>query len=273
NQLIGEPLSIVTHKPQTTRHRITGILSRPRGQVILVDTPGLHKRRNHALNRHMNRVAAETLQGVDVVVLLMDAQHQTEEDEMAATAASKADIPLILAFNKVDQLNGRDQLLPLAQAWADRMQPVAVHFVSALRDEGLDGLLGSIFDHLPEGPAIYPKDQFTDQSERFLAAEKVREQLMQQLHQEIPYGTTVVIESFIESNERYTIGARIVVAEKRHKGMVIGKQGQTLKRIGTRARHEMQKLFGIPVHLDLQVADDPGWVDREQSLTRFGYER
>ena len=273
NRLIGEHVSIVTHKPQTTRHRITGILNRAEGQAVLVDTPGLHQRRDHALNRHMNRVAAETLHGVDLVLLLIDAQHQTEEDELAARAASQSELPVLLVFNKIDQLQGRDQLLPLTERWTERVQPAAVHFISALKGDGVDDLTASIFSHLPEAEPIYPDDIYTNQSERFLAAEMVREQLLQHLHQEIPYGTTVVIESFEHKSASYRIGARIVVAEKRHKGMVIGKQGQTLKRIGSKARASMQRAFGLPVHLDLQVVDEPNWMDREQTFGRLGYER
>ena len=273
NRMVGEHVSIVTHKPQTTRHRITGILNTESGQAVLVDIPGLHRRRDHALNRHMNRVAAETLQGVDLVLLLMDAQHQTEEDQLAAQAARQSTAPVLLVFNKIDRLPGRDQLLPLAERWSESVQPVAVHFISALKGDGVEALLESIFEHLPEAEPIYPEDLYTDHSERFLAAELVREQLLQNLHQEIPYGTTVVIESFEQKAASYRIAARIVVAEKRHKGMVIGRQGQTLKRIGSRARVAMQKLFGLPVHLDLQVVDEPGWIDREQTFARLGYER
>ncbi len=273
NLLVGERISIVTHKPQTTRHRITGILNTAQGQAVLVDTPGLHQRRDHALNRHMNRVAAETVQGVDLIILMLDAQHQTEEDELAASAVSSAGLPSLLVFNKVDQLNGRDQLLPLAEKWSRRIQPSAVHFISALKGDGVDGLRDSLFTFLPESEPIYPDDVFTNHSERFLAAELVREQLMQNLHQEIPYGTTVIIESFEELDGRYRIAAKVLVSEKRHKGMVIGRQGQTLKRIGSRARKEMQALFGISVHLDLQVVDEPGWIDRENAFNRLGYER
>ncbi|MEM7054770.1 MAG: GTPase Era [Pseudomonadota bacterium] len=273
NRLIGEHVAIVTHKPQTTRHRITGILNRAEGQAVLVDTPGLHRRRDHALNRHMNRVAAEALHGVDLVLLLIDARHQTEEDQLAARAAIQSGLPVLLVFNKIDELAGRDQLLPLTDHWKERVTPVAVHFISALKGDGIDDLIESVFQHLPEAEPMYPDDVYTSQSERFLAAEFVREQLLQNLHQEIPYGTTVVIESFEHKSSSYRIGARIVVAEKRHKGMVIGKQGQTLKRIGSRARTKMQETFDIAVHLDLQVVDEPNWMDREQTFARLGYER
>lgn len=273
NRLVGEHVSIVTHKPQTTRHRITGIVNHPRGQVVLVDTPGLHKRRDHALNRHLNRVAAETLPGVDLVVLLVDAAHPTEEDRMALRAADQSDRPYLLVFNKIDKVLKRADLLPLARSWTEGVKPESVHFISALRDDGIEDLLNAIFDRLPAQPPLYPPDLFTREPMRFLAAELVREQLLENLHQEIPYGATVVVESFEEHEGRLSIAARILLAEKRHKGIVIGKGGQTLKRIGSRARQAMQELFDQPVRLDLNVAVMERWMDREALFDRLGYGR
>jgi len=274
NQMVGEHVSIVTHKPQTTRHRVTGIVNHPRGQVVLVDTPGLHRRRDHALNRHLNRVAAETLPGVDLVVVLIDASNPTDEDRMALQAADQSDQPYLLVFNKVDKVRRRADLLPLAQEWTEGVTPEAVLYVSALRDDGVDGLLEAMIDRLPEQPPLYPPDLFTREPMRFLAAELVREQLLENLHQEIPYGTTVVVESFEEEEGgRLAIAARILVADKRHKGIVIGKGGQTLKRIGSRARQAMQTLFEQPVRLDLNVAVMERWMDRESLFDRLGYGR
>jgi GTP-binding protein Era len=273
NQIVGEHVSIVTHKPQTTRHRVTGIVNHPRGQVVLVDTPGLHRRRDHALNRHLNRVAAETLPGVDLVVVLIDAAHPTDEDRMALAAAEQSGQPYLLVFNKVDQVKHRSDLLPLAREWTADAHPEAVLYISALRDDGIEGLMEAILDRLPQQPPLYPADLFTREPMRFLAAELVREQLLENLHQEIPYGTTVVVESFEEQGGRLEIAARILVAEKRHKGMVIGKGGQTLKRIGSRARQAMQTLFDQPVRLDLNVAVMEGWMDREALFDRLGYGR
>jgi GTP-binding protein Era len=274
NQLVGEHVSIVTHKPQTTRHRVTGIVNHARGQVVLVDTPGLHRRRDHALNRHLNRVAAETLPGVDLVVVLIDASNPTDEDRMALQAADQSAQPYLLVFNKVDKVKHRSELLPLAQKWTEGVTPEAVLYVSALRNDGVDGLLDAILDRLPEQPPLYPPDLFTREPMRFLAAELVREQLLENLHQEVPYGTTVVVESFEEEEGgRLAIAARILVAEKRHKGIVIGKGGQTLKRIGSRARQAMQTLFEQPVRLDLNVAVMERWMDREALFDRLGYGR
>ncbi|MDT8449314.1 MAG: GTPase Era [Wenzhouxiangellaceae bacterium] len=273
NRLVGERVSIVTHKPQTTRHRVTGIVNRAGGQLVLVDTPGLHRRRDHALNRHLNRVAAESLNGVDLALILVDASHPTAEDEAAARAVLQAGVPHVLVFNKIDRVDQRETLLPLTREWSAGLRPLAVFYISALKGDGVDALADELLAHLPEQPPLYPPDEFTTVSARFLAAEIVRGQLLENLHQEIPYGTTVMIEAFDENGGRIRIAARILVAEKRHKGIVIGKGGQTLKRIGTRARHAMAELFGRSVHLDLNVAVEPGWMDREQEFERLGYSR
>jgi len=273
NGLVGERVSIVTHKPQTTRHRVTGIVNRPAGQLVLVDTPGLHNRRNHALNRHLNRVAAEALGAVDLAVLLVDASNPTAEDEAAARAVRQAGIGAILVFNKIDRVRQRSDLLPLTEAWTGKLEPIEVFFVSALKGEGIDELADGLLRHLPERPPIYPPDEFTTESARFLAAEIVREQLLENLHQEVPYGTTVMIESFDQRAGRIRIGALILVSEARYTGMVIGKGARTLKRIGTRARKAMQALFEVPVHLDLDVRVEQGWPDRESAFARLGYAR
>ena len=273
NRLVGERVSIVTHKPQTTRHRVTGIVNRPGGQLVLVDTPGLHRRRDHALNRHLNRVAAEALRGVDLAVLVIDASGPTEEDEAAARAAAQAGVDTVLVFNKIDRVKLRSDLLPLAETWSAKVNPVEVFFISALKGDGMDALADGLIRHLPEQPPLFPPDEFTTESTRFLAAEIVREQLLENLHQEVPYGTTVMIESFEAEPRRYRIGALILVAEKRHKGMVIGQGGQTLKRIGIRARKAMEALFDMPVHLDLVVRVEQGWTDREGEFARLGYHR
>ncbi|HKL51712.1 MAG TPA: GTPase Era [Wenzhouxiangellaceae bacterium] len=273
NRLVGERVSIVTHKPQTTRHRVTGIVNRAGGQLVLVDTPGLHRRRDHALNRHLNRVAAEALRGVDLAVLVVDASAPTEEDEAAARAVAQSEVGAVLVLNKIDRVKLRSDLLPLARLWSERLNPLEVFFVSALKGDGIDTLADGLVRHLPVQPPLFPPDEFTSESSRFLAAEIIRGQLLENLHQEVPYGTTVLIESFEEARGKYRIGALILVAEKRHKGMVIGQGATTLKRIGTRSRMAMQALFGVPVHLDLNVRVEEGWMDREGSFPRLGYNR
>lgn len=273
NRLVGERVSIVTHKPQTTRHRVTGIVNRPGGQLVLVDTPGLHRRRDHALNRHLNRVAAESLTGIDAVVLIVDAAGPTDEDVAAARAVQRAEVPVVLVLNKIDRITDRGVLLPRTEEWTGRVDAAEVFYVSALKGDGVEDLADGLVRLMPEGVPMFPPDEFTTESSRFLAAEAVRERLLENLHQEVPYGTTVVVESFEEEPERYRIGARILVAEKRHKGIVIGRGGQTLKRIGSQARHTMQRLFGVPVHLDLHVGVEPDWMDRETEFERLGYRR
>jgi len=273
NQIVEAPLAIVTHKPQTTRHRIMGIHTDARGQAVFVDTPGLHKRRDHALNRRLNRIAADTSRGVDVLVVVIDANRQTEEDDLALAQVKHHQGPSLLVLNKIDLLDDRSALLTLTESLMAKADFKAVVYASALKNDGISDLLDEVFAALPEGEPAYPEDQFTDRSERFLAAEMVREQLMLQLHQEIPYGLTVVIERFERTDRRVEIDALIVVAEERHKGMVIGRQGQVLKRVGTRARVAISELIGAPVHLTLHVRTRKGWIDDDSLLDELGYAR
>lgn len=273
NALVGEPIAIATHKPQTTRHRITGIVNRPQGQAIFVDTPGLHRRRDHALNRRLNRTAASTAKGVDVIVMMLDATRWTEEDERVFDMISRMDAPKILAFNKVDLLSDRGVLLEKTAELTARVEFDAVVYLSALKEQGLNALLDEVFEVLPEGSPVYDSELFTDKSERFLVAELVREQLMLNLHQEIPYGITVVIERFRRTGRRVEINALILVASERHKGMVIGREGQVLKRVGTRARHTIAQLLDERVHLELHVKTRRDWMDDERALDELGYSR
>ncbi|WP_376689954.1 GTPase Era [Wenzhouxiangella sp. EGI_FJ10409] len=273
NALVGERVAIVTHKPQTTRHRITGIVTREQGQVVFVDTPGLHRRRDHALNRRLNRVAADTRLGVDLIVMLVDATGWTDEDRMVLDMVGQLDVPRILAFNKIDLLDNRGRLLEKTAELTALVQFDAVVYLSGQKKEGLEDLLEEVFRHLPEAEPVFEPDLFTDKSERFLAAELVREQLMLQLHQEIPYGATVVIERFERMPSRLEIDALILVASDRHKGMVIGKGGQVLKRVGTRARLAIAELFGERVHLEMHVKTRTDWMDDESALDELGYSR
>ncbi len=273
NRIVDAPLAIVTHKPQTTRHRIMGIHTDARGQAVFVDTPGLHKRRDHALNRRLNRIASDTSRGVDVLVVVVDANRQTEEDDLALDQVRQHQGPSLLVINKIDLLDDRSTLLTLTESLASKADFKAVVYASALKNDGIDDLLDEVFSALPEGAPAYPEDQFTDRSERFLAAEMVREQLMLQLHQEIPYGLTVVVERFERTDRRVEIDALIVVAEERHKGMVIGRQGQVLKRVGTRARAGISQLIDAPVHLTLHVRTRKGWIDDDSLLDELGYAR
>mgnify|MGYP002475691822 FL=1 len=272
NALVGERVAIVTHKPQTTRHQIRGWVTQPEGQAVFVDTPGMHSDARNALNHRLNRVASQSLVDVDAVVMVVDAMHINQEDirvlEKLATTTGQAKI---LVFNKIDQLKDRSQLLKQTHDLTEHCSFDAVVYLSAKTGAGLDDLMGEVFARLPEDELIYPADEFTDRPVRFLVAELVREQLMLQLHQEIPYGLTVVTEYFEEKPSRVHIHALIIVSEERHKGMVIGKKGEVLKRVGTRARHHIENLLGQPVHLELHVKAQAGWMEDERKLDQLGY--
>ena len=270
NALVGEHLAIVTHKPQTTRHRILGLVTEARGQIALVDTPGVHRRKPHALNRRLNRAAAEALHGVDGIILVVDAGQWTDEDDLAASMLADFGGIRLLALNKVDLIKERERLLTLTAELSNRLGIDCVVYLSALKQQGLDDLLDELFRRLPVGSPQYPVDEFTNRSSRFLAAELIREQLMLQLHQELPYGLTVLIERFESEPRRLLIDGLIVVAEERHKGMVIGRQGAVLKRVGSRARQAMAELFGQPVHLQLHVKARQAGVDDERLLDELG---
>lgn len=271
NALVGEHVAIVTHKAQTTRQRVNGIVNRNGSQAVFVDTPGVHRRRDHALNRRLNRIATDTLKGVDVLVVLLDPRRITDEDRMVLDLAARFEGSKILAFNKIDLLDEREELLALTADLTGEIGFDAVVYLSALRREGLEDLLDEVFGHLPEGEPIHDPDLFTDRPERFLAAEMVREQLMLQLHQEIPYGLTVVIERFERRDGRVEIDALILVASDRHKGMVIGRGGQVLKRVGTQARQVIAELLDERVHLELHVRTRSNWMDDDNALDELGY--
>ncbi|MGY6553216.1 MAG: GTPase Era [Wenzhouxiangella sp.] len=271
NALTGEHVAIVTHKPQTTRQRILGLLSEARGQIALVDTPGLHRGSSHALNRRLNRTAKSAMQDVDAVVLVVDATRWTDEDDLAAEHFKHCRGARLLALNKIDLLPNRARLLELTADLSQRLAVDSVVYLSALKGDGLDDLLRELFARLPVGEPQYPIDEFTDRSSRFLAAELVREQLMLQLHQEVPYGLTVVVERFASEGGRLLIDALILVSEERHKGMVIGRQGSVLKRVGSRARRAMAELFDQSVHLELHVKTRQGWIDDERLLDELGF--
>jgi len=272
NALVGEDLAIVTHKPQTTRHSIRGWITEDRGQAVFVDTPGLHSEKSHALNQRLNRVATASLSDVDVIVMVVDANRWTPDDERVLAKLSRlTNAKKILAFNKIDQLGDRSVLLEKTKELMGQCAFDAVVYFSAKTKRGINTLLDEVFAVLPVGAPVYPADQFTDRSVRFLVAEIIREQLMLQLHQEIPYGLTVVIEAYDDSPKRAVISALIVVGEDRHKGMVIGQKGSVLKRVGTQARLKIQELVDKPVHLDLHVKTRAGWMDDERELDQLGY--
>ena len=280
NALVGAKVSIVSNRPQTTRHRLLGIASFPEGQLVLVDTPGLH--RDHgkssatAMHRWMNRSARGALEGVDVALLVVQAGRWEDEDTAAYETLRGAGLPVVLVVNQVDRIHDKASLLPyLAQASEGR-EFASVHPVSALKRKGLDGLVDDVLKLLPEQGPLYGEDEITDRSQRFLAAELLREQLMRQLGAELPYSTTVEIESFTaettKSGPMLRIGAVVWVERDGQKAIVIGKGGTRMRAIGTKAREQMERLFGSKVFLESFVRVRAGWSDDEAALRSFGYD-
>ena len=285
NALVGAKVSITSNRPQTTRHRLLGIATfaagkdRPAGQIVLVDTPGLHKQQGKfsaaAMSRVMNRAARGALEEVDAALMVVEAGRWDEEDTLAYNVLRDAGIPVVLVVNKVDRLKDKAALLPfLAQVGQER-EFAAVHPVSALKRNGLEALVKDVLGLLPEAPPAFGEDEITDRSERFLAAELVREQLMRQLGAELPYATTVEIEHFTTEDspkgELARIGAVIWVERESQKAIVIGKGGARLKDIGSKARQQMEHLFGRKVFLETWVRVREGWSDDEAALKAFGY--
>ncbi|RXR00936.1 GTPase Era [Pseudoxanthomonas composti] len=276
NALVGAKVSIVSSRPQTTRHRLLGIATFPEGQIVLVDTPGLHRQQSKfsasAMSRVMNRAARGALEGVDAGLLVIEAGRWDEEDTLAFNVLSDAGIPVVLVINKVDRLKNKAELLPFLAKVSEGRDFAAVHPISAMKRNGLEALVRDILAQLPEQPPMFGEDEITDRSERFLAAELVREQLMRQLGAELPYATTTEIERFTEDGQMLRIGAVIWVERETQKAIVIGKGGTRLKDIGSKARQQMEHLFGRKVFLETWVRVREGWSDDETALKAFGYE-
>ncbi|MEF2155860.1 GTPase Era [Luteimonas sp. FXH3W] len=275
NALVGAHVAIVSPRPQTTRHRLIGIASYSEGQIVMVDTPGLHRdfgsANATAMHKWMNKAARGALDGVDAALLVVRAGQWEEADEYAYQALQRESLPVMLVINQVDRIVDKDQLLPyVAEVTKDR-EFAAVALISALKRKGLKELTRDILKLLPEQEAIYPEDEITDKSQRFLAAEMVREQVMRQLGEELPYATTVEIESFEVDGTMLRIGAVIWVERNGQKAIVIGKGGERLRDIGTQARLQMERLFGTKVFLQTWVRVREGWSGDERALRAFGY--
>lgn len=274
NALIGSKISITSDKAQTTRHRITGILTKENTQYVFVDTPGFQPKHaansSGALNRVMNRNIVQTLTGVDVIVWVIEANRFKPEDE-AMLAVLPKHIPVMLLINKTEGLS-HESLLPFLLQIKDKFNFAEIMPVSALKKLRLDDLLSLISKHLPEAPFMFSEDDLTDRNEKFLAAEFVREKLFRLMGDEVPYGATVVIEKFEQSAKVRKIFAAILVEREAHKAMVIGHGGQRIKRIGSEARQDLENLFGGNVYLELFVKIRSGWAQTEASLNALGYE-
>lgn len=271
NTLLGQKISITARRPQTTRHQVLGIKTVPAGQMIFVDTPGLHTDQAKAINRHLNRMARAAMADVDAVVWLLEPTGLRADDEAVGEALAGLDAPLVIVLNKVDLVKDKATLLPLAQSLQERFSPRHLFMLSALKGQGTEDLEAALMELLPFSAPHFDEDQITDRSERFLAAEFIREQLVRQTHHEIPYATTVEIESFKREDGVLRIAGLIWVERESQKPIIIGKGGQTLKRIGSAARRELEKLFEEKVFLQLWVKVREGWADDERALRAFGY--
>ena len=272
NRVLGQKLCITSRRPQTTRHRILGIKTEEDSQLIYVDTPGLHIDDKRAMNRYMNRAAASSIDDVDVILFVVDGMNWTDEDEKVLERLKvSAKAPVILVINKMDKLADKEVMLPHIEKLSAQFDYANVFPISARKGMNLDELQKQIKQLIPEGDLIFPEDQITDRSSRFLAAELVREQLFRHLGQELPYSITVEIEQFDDEEKLYRIGAVIYVERDGQKAIVIGKKGELLKSVGKDARLEMQSLFGRKVFLRLWVKVREGWGDNERMLKNLGY--
>lgn len=265
NRLVGQKLSITSRKPQTTRTRLAGILTRPDLQVAFVDTPGFQTRHGGALNRGMNRTVSQSLEGVDAVIFVVEALRFGREDEQAL-AVIPAGLPVLLAVNKVDRAPDKAQLLPFIARLSALREFKAIVPLSAAKGTGVPELVQALSPHLPEQPPLYGEDELTDASERFLAAELIREKLFRLTGDELPYASAVAIESFTMDGSMRRIQAVIIVDKESHKGMVVGAKGARLKDIATRARIDMERLFDGKVFLEVWVKVRSGWSEDERFL-------
>ena len=271
NRILGQKISITSRRPQTTRHRVLGIKSQPTAQLIYVDTPGIHDFSGRAMNRHMNRTASSVLQDVDVVVFLIDGLHWTADDDLVLKKIGQITSPVILAVNKIDLLGNREELLPRLQTLSEKYRFLHIIPISAGKGDNVEELEAAIERLLPQAPPLFPEDQVTDRSVRFLAAELVREKLFRKLGKELPYGLTVEIEQFKSDTNITHIHALIWVERKSQKYIVIGKQGRMLKEVGIEARRDIEALIDGKVNLKLWVKVKEGWADDERALHSLGY--
>lgn len=272
NAIMGRKISIVTAKPQTTRHRIVAVHTTEDAQILFVDTPGFHRRAGRAMNRLMNRAASNALADADVVLFVSDATRWTTEDEDVLRQLRDARAPVIAVLNKTDRVHPKEKLLDAMQLMAARRDFAEIVPISAQQGDNLDRLLQMLPGYLPESPPLFPEDMLTDRGRDFHVAEIVREKLTLMLHQELPYGLTVQVERFDEDDAAATIHAVIWVERDSQKGIVIGKEGATLKRIGRAARLDIAAFLGKRVHLELWVKVKENWADSEKDLLSLGFD-
>lgn len=272
NHLLGQKISITSRKPQTTRHRVLGIKTEGNSQIIYVDTPGLHRDEPKAINRLMNQTASQAIQDVDVVLFVVDRTRWTDGDGWVLEKLRGAHCPVMLVVNKIDLQDDKTELLPFLQKMGEQFPFAEIFPLSALRGHNLDALETAIRKYLPENPFFYDEEQITDRSERFLVAELVREKIMRQLGDEVPYSMAVEIESFKREGRTQHIHALILVEREGQKKIVIGTGGERLKLIGEEARKDIEKLLDSKVMLKLWVKVKSGWADDERALRSLGYD-
>jgi GTP-binding protein Era len=271
NRIVGEKIAAVSNKPQTTRHRIQGIYTEEKGQIVFVDTPGVHKP-GHLLNRRMMAAVHDALMSVDVVVLMRDASVSTGNgDRFVLDLVKQSGKPSVLVLNKIDKVKNKAEILPLIEFYSKEYDFAEIVPVSALKGEAIDNLLSQILKHLPESEAIFSEDELTDQPMRSIVAEMVREKILRSTGEELPYVTAVVTERWDESDpERLQIYCSIYVERPSQKGIIIGKGGSKLKQIGSEAREDIEKLLGRHVHLQLFVKVVEDWRNKERELDEMG---
>jgi len=275
NALVGERMSIITNKPQTTRHRIFGIVSDEESQVVFSDTPGFIDDPAYKMQEHMNSFVQSTFEDADMIIFLTEPGEEYADDHPLFNSLKNVKVPVFLVLNKIDLLTDEEILLKIKD-WKDRMNFTEIIPISALQKKGTNRLFDVVKRHLPEGPVYYPKDQFTDRPERFFISEIIREKLLEQYHQEIPYSVEVMVESFKETKTKkgedlVRISAVIFANRQTQKSIIIGKGGSAIKRLGTESRKSMEKFLDSKVFLELFVKVKEGWRDDDRLLKGFGY--
>ncbi|NPA72295.1 MAG: GTPase Era [Gammaproteobacteria bacterium] len=274
NEMLGQKLSITSHKPQTTRHRIHGIYTTPEHQIIYVDTPGMHLGGEKSINDYMNRTANSAFADVDVILFVVEAGRWTLEDEAVAKKLEGIETPVVVLMNKIDNYKNKEDLFPFLQTVGEKVQFDTLIPMSAYKKSGLDLIKKEVLKYIPHQAMIFPEEFVTDRSQRFLAAEIIREKLMRTLGEEVPYGSTVEIEQFKydEEEDRWFINALILVERKGQKQIVIGKKGALIKTMGIQARKDLIGLLDARVHLELWVKVKANWSDDARALASLGYD-
>ena len=269
NRLVGEKLSIITHKAQTTRHRIFGILNDPNFQMVISDTPGVIKP-NYKLQESMMDFVREVFDDADVLLYVIEPGAEVLKDELLYEKLAKSELPLIVVINKVD-LSYQEKIAELVSHFESEFPRAEIYPISALNDFGVDQLRNRLIELLPESPPFFDKEQITDKTERFIVSEKIREKILENYKKEIPYSVEVTVEEFKEQEEIIRIRSLIIVARDSQKGIIIGHQGKSLKRVGTQARRDLEHFFGKKIYLEIYVKVNKDWRNNDVWLKRYGY--